>query len=247
MSEYQENAEFWKRDDQKRVIGDWLARLPSVSMVSLGGGERVLEAGCGTGWVARRLANTGAKVYGCDREPNMLQEARAAEQRFPRGIEYEQADIANMPYAERYFDAITCIAVLIHASPEECLSFFKEAFRVLKNYGRIAISTMDPYVYQPESPNRNGRSSWSQYTPLTDRPMSESQPFHEDYRDRDGNVFSSTVWYHPEGMLPALMREAGLTVCRHQRMYVTKEVLRESNQEGEDGYPAFCQYLAVKK
>ncbi|TDQ46109.1 class I SAM-dependent methyltransferase [Actinorugispora endophytica] len=75
-------------------------------------GERVLDAGCGTGDHVAALAGAGADAVGVDASPEMV--ARAAA-RFP-GIDVSVADLRELPFREE-FDAVLSNAVL-HWVPE---------------------------------------------------------------------------------------------------------------------------------
>jgi ubiquinone/menaquinone biosynthesis C-methylase UbiE len=176
----------------------------------------------------------------------MLQSAIDIEKSYPLGIEYKLSDITSLPYEDNIFDKIACIAVLIHDSPQECKQFFKEAHRTLKPEGRLVVSIMHPHLYQFGSPNRRGLASWAKYTNLEAQSMDVSQRFKEDYKNSNGEIFSSTVWYHPESFLIESIKEAGLAIGKTQSTYITKEVLEACNQTGPVGYPCFWQAVARK-
>jgi len=246
-AEYEVNPTLWtNKGDRLTTVGDFLGRLPSIELLIPTTGDVVLDAGCGAGFCSRRIARLGAKVFGCDRAEKMINQAIKHEKEQPLGISYCSADITTLPYANEMFDAVVCIAVLIHDSPKECSAFFAEALRVLKPGGRIIVSIMHSALYQADSPNRTGESSWAQYKPLEEKPMSESQRFEELYRDSLGNTFTSTVWYHPENLLTKLLNKAGFIVLHDQKKFVTNDILNACNQSGKVGYPAFQQVMAIK-
>ncbi|MBI2617918.1 methyltransferase domain-containing protein [Candidatus Kaiserbacteria bacterium] len=245
--DYKENHFFWtEKGDRLTVIGDYLGRLPSLKLLDAKKGEYVLDAGCGAGFIARKMALTGAKVFGCDRAEAMVQRAVETEKRCSLGIEYKVSDITTLPYKNNQFDAVACVAVLIHDSPEECKKFIAEAHRVLKSEGRLLISVTHPFVYQPESPNRTGKTNWAVHSPLDNKPMTENQRFNEIYTNSEGKQFSSTVWYHPIDFFPKALSEAGFSIVHEQTMYMTKEALEACGHTGPIGYPSFYQILTKK-
>ncbi|MFB7654637.1 MULTISPECIES: class I SAM-dependent methyltransferase [unclassified Streptomyces] len=55
-------------------------------------GQRVLDLGCGEGFIARAVAARGASVVGIDPSPRMIENARAAESRRPSGARFSVDD-----------------------------------------------------------------------------------------------------------------------------------------------------------
>lgn len=245
--EYNKNSEFWAYGDKPTVMGDYLGRIPSAKLFEAKAGEKILDAGCGAGFMSRIYARQGAEVVGCDRAEGMLKQATAEEEKNHLGIKYVSSDITNLNFENEQFDAVSCVAVLIHDSPEECQKFFDESFRVIKPGGRMIVSIMHPYLFDPESPSRNQKAGWVQYDPIDGKPMTESQSFNEIYKNSTGKEFTSTVWYHPEKSFLEQIKKSGFHIAQTQSMHVTPESLKQSNQEGEVDYPAFYQVLAIKE
>lgn len=243
---YEENYEFWNKGDKLTVMGDFLGRMPSAKLFEAKPGERILDAGCGAGFMSRIYARKGAEVVGCDRAEGMIKQAETEEGKNSLGIKYVQCDITKLSFKDQQFDAVSCVAVLIHDSPEECQAFFDEAYRVMKPGGRMVVSIMHPYLFNPESPSRNKKASWVQYKPFDNKAIAESQRFEEIYKNSEGKEFVSTVWCHPEDSFIEEIKKAGFHIAQTQSVYVTPDALKQSNQEGEVGYPAFYQVLAVK-
>jgi glycosyltransferase involved in cell wall biosynthesis/ubiquinone/menaquinone biosynthesis C-methylase UbiE len=73
-------------------------------------GAKVLELGCGTGWISRQLAAEGYAAYGQDVALGLLEWADAHN---PEGAVFEQGD-ATKALIRGPFDAITAIDVLEH-------------------------------------------------------------------------------------------------------------------------------------
>jgi len=70
-------------------------------------GERILDAGCGTGQLTARIAEAGAEVHGIDHSADMIAKARTA---FP-ALRFDVADLTSFTTTEKY-DAIFSNAVL---------------------------------------------------------------------------------------------------------------------------------------
>lgn len=105
---------------------------------------RILDAGCGTGAVTRKMAQlvSPKEVYGLDINPLFIDSAKKlAENEGIENIRFEQGDIDNLPYEDNYFDLSYCRGVLMHVNdPVKTVS---EMARVTKPGGIVAVSDLD--------------------------------------------------------------------------------------------------------
>jgi SAM-dependent methyltransferase len=102
-------------------------------------GERILDAGCGTGANLRALLHAGSRPLGVDFSRGMLRVARRA----APGVPLAQADLERgLPLARRVCDALLCTLVSEHL--REPLALFREAVAVLRPGGRFVFSAFHP-------------------------------------------------------------------------------------------------------
>jgi len=60
-------------------------------------GKRILDAGCGQGYLSRLMAARGANVIGVEPAGSLFDYAQEREEHFRQGIRYVRADLAHMP------------------------------------------------------------------------------------------------------------------------------------------------------
>lgn len=107
-------------------------------------GLNVLDVGCGQGYFSRRLARLGAKVVGIDLAENMIDNARAHEQKNPLGIGYRVLDASEIGDVWRpaTFDLVTaCMSLHDMPDPGRVLH---ACSKMLVNHGVMAFSVVHP-------------------------------------------------------------------------------------------------------
>lgn len=101
-------------------------------------GEHWLDAGCGTGTIARRLVSQGCAVTAVDGSPSMIEVAGLATNRSARIRFLRIDDIVKLPFSNSTFDGVVCSSVLEYVdAPSQVVS---ELARVLRDAGRLIVS-----------------------------------------------------------------------------------------------------------
>jgi SAM-dependent methyltransferase len=122
-----ERIAMWARRDgpqpQDAAFDEILAAAP----------RRVLDAGCGRGELAERLADAGIEVVAIDQSERMVELTRV------RGVDARVADVQELPFADGEFDVAVANFMLYHVPDVD--RALNELARVLSPGGRLVAAT----------------------------------------------------------------------------------------------------------
>jgi SAM-dependent methyltransferase len=107
---YDEFSEWYERE-RSRGYHALVDRLESELACRYGRDGRVLEAGCGTGLILRRVAEVAREAHGVDLSRGMLARAHA------RALSCAQATVTQLPFPNDHFDLVYSFKVLAHVAP----------------------------------------------------------------------------------------------------------------------------------
>lgn len=102
--------------------------------------KKVLDLGCGTGRHTIILKKRGAKVWGIDISPKMIEIAKSG----IKGVDFKVGSVYKLPYKSGTFDIV--VAGLVIGYFENLDKAFKEIRRVLKPNGIFVFSLTNPLL-----------------------------------------------------------------------------------------------------
>jgi ubiquinone/menaquinone biosynthesis C-methylase UbiE len=216
-----EVRDFWNRvaDDWQIQVGDEgdkNRRLNSDPVLWHFAGDvrglDVLDAGCGTGYLSRKLVQRGARVVAVDLSERMVEIARSSSQ----GIDFRVDSVSTLATLDdQQFDLVMANYVLMDVPdlPGTVHSFA----RVLRDRGVAVVMFSHPCFPQgrrSEGPGQASSYSWE-------------RPYFEPHRAVDppwGHFTSDFIWFHrPLSDYWKAFTEAGFSVQRFEEPRLTPD------------------------
>ncbi|GAB4185170.1 MAG: hypothetical protein Tsb0015_01910 [Simkaniaceae bacterium] len=100
---------------------------------------KILDIGCGAGFLSNALAKNGHEVFGIDLSQESLEIAKIYDD--TETVAYQKADALALPYENSSFDVVCAMDILEHVPNPELL--ISEAARVLKKGGCFFFHTFN--------------------------------------------------------------------------------------------------------
>ncbi|MFD2627244.1 class I SAM-dependent methyltransferase [Oceanobacillus kapialis] len=138
--EWDKRADFWH--ERSRKMWETGSRSDIIPFVQkhVKKGSRVLDVGCGDGYGSYLLHQAEFKVTGIDLSTEMLTHAKRS---LPEEeITFEKADVNELPFPDKSFDALLAINVLEWT--EDPFHALKEMVRVTNGEGFLCIGVLGP-------------------------------------------------------------------------------------------------------
>ena len=135
------NLGYWRDTMSYRAAGEALVDLLGEA-AALGGGDTVVDAGCGFGdqdvrWMQTRRP---AQIVAINVTEMQLDYARLHNAH--QGIDYRNGSATSLPFGAGEVDAVVSLEAAFHFDTRE--TFLGEAFRVLRPGGRLGVVDLIP-------------------------------------------------------------------------------------------------------
>lgn len=222
LRSWQTNAAPWVRAVRNREIASRRQVTDAAIIEAIKNCQptRVLDIGCGEGWLARRLTQEGIKVAGVDACAALIESARAA----GGAAEYYLLDYQQLVTGElqQHVDALVCnFSLFGEASVERLLS---SLHALLNPNGYLLIQTLHPKAVCGDMPYEDGwrDGNWQGFS----EDFSDPAPWFFRTQDSWLALFARTGWRcerlveptYQDGRLASMLFICTQTVCPSRAM-----------------------------
>jgi 2-polyprenyl-3-methyl-5-hydroxy-6-metoxy-1,4-benzoquinol methylase len=235
---WEANAEYWvkiireRRDRYRTELTDG-AVLDAVGPCA---GLRVLDAGCGEGYLSRELASRGADVTGVDLAQGLVDAAGAHPQASGGSVSFTRASVEELPAGDGEFDLVVCNHLFSHLQdPAKAIGEFA---RVLKSGGRLVALTLHPcfYIEHAEQGAMTSVPADSYFNP-----RGIDQRFLVDGLESPSEI---TSWLRPLEYYSGTLRDAGFVIADLREPHPSLEQLRD-DPWWREGFPTALFILLI--
>lgn len=164
LRSWKRNAGPWEEAVRSGAIESRVLRTNSaiISAVVRHQPRKVLDVGCGEGWLARALEQQGVAVSGIDVVPQLVERARTSCRGQFEVMSYKSLALDKLAAP---FDVVVCNFSLLGESSTEALLASVPA--LLAERGVCVIQTLHPLVACGDAPYRDGwrEGSWAGFGP----------------------------------------------------------------------------------
>ena len=120
-----------RQAENSREVDDWAYESSEIS------GKKLLDIGCGNGFVTCLYARAGADVVSVDITETAVELTKARLEIEGLNADVRQADAESLPFDDEHFDVVVSFGVLHHTP--NTVKAVGEAYRVLKPGGRLLL------------------------------------------------------------------------------------------------------------
>ena len=129
-----------------------------IDIIKQSGAKRVLEPGCGDGWNAGQMVESGLDVVGVDWSQNLVTYG----QMLAPGARFHCGDVRDAGFLRKFpdeFDAVAFIEVIEHIPPQDVVDAVRNIISRLRTGGVLVITT--PHINYPKT----HRNHYQHFTP----------------------------------------------------------------------------------
>jgi len=151
QKEWERNADFWIKIIREK-LDPYRLKITNKAVLNLlkkRKNLKILDAGCGEGYLCRTLSKKGHQVFGIDFSPKLIEAAQELERKKPLGIKYFIGDFRKTKFSSSYFDVVLCHQTINEIpNPKKA---FREFSRILKTKGNLILLFLHPcFEINPE-------------------------------------------------------------------------------------------------
>lgn len=134
---YQHGQKPWRYHPPEKSLQEFFKKVEKEL-----GKAKILDIGCGDGWISLEVAGRGHEVWGLDSSKTAIEEAKTSAQKvkLPTKVHFQVANALNLPYGNNSFDAAIDRGLFHHIIPQNRTLYLKNLLRVVRKKSLLYLS-----------------------------------------------------------------------------------------------------------
>jgi 2-polyprenyl-3-methyl-5-hydroxy-6-metoxy-1,4-benzoquinol methylase len=205
--------------------------------------KRILDAGCGQGYLAHEMSQRGANVIGIDGADNLI---KIAKKNYPHpSLSFFVHNLKNpLPFENKSFDIIVANMVLMDFDPLS--ETVKEFNRALKDDGRFIFSILHP-IFGNGYPHKNLKELI-----LRKMPHYALFSYHRVRKEKwhlYGLSQTTTIYHRPLEYYSEILDEAGFVIKKLKELVFENDFTKNQNNFLKlcSEIPVFALFETIKR
>lgn len=221
---WDENAQFWVqiiRENRDRYRTE-LTNRSVQDAVGQADGLRILDAGCGEGYLSRLFAERGATITGIDASAELVEAAKGHKLTTELPVSFDIGSVDSLPYDADAFDLVICNHVINDL--QEPARAIAEFARVLRPGGRVIIMMLHPCFYNKHAERGDAKNNLIASTYFKQRPVSQ-------HFEVDGltSPVASIAWLRPLEYYTKSLAQAGFVITGLTEPHPSEQMIADDD------------------
>ncbi|MEK6888197.1 MAG: methyltransferase domain-containing protein [Candidatus Aenigmatarchaeota archaeon] len=215
-------ASLWKRT-KPGIQTDFLVREHIPKWLGKVKGKHILEAGCGEGYIVRKLTKLGADVDAFDNDPKMIRLAKRSERGCKKKANYKIGKLkdVNKMYPESAFDVTILSGVICFLNEHELSDVLRKIYSVTKLGGKLLIATNHTTSYF-----KKAKSKWIEYLTEPNTKLGTQKSVIYFNNSKGEHIYSGEIYFHTLKNITELLEAAGFLKIKFYEPLATKEDMK---------------------
>ncbi|MCA9488206.1 MAG: class I SAM-dependent methyltransferase [Nanoarchaeota archaeon] len=242
-SKYDSNVEFWNRDS-KIIQSDFLCRPHVLKLLGGVKDKRILDAGCGEGYLSRILSNQGAMVVAIDSSRGMIEKAKNYSKE--NKVKYCVDSILSLKTVRKNsIDKAISVMVFNYLNKKsEWNIALRKIHGILKKSGEFVLALQHPFeiVHSP-------KTNWIDHIKNENKVYWDEKGIFKKLFDFRGNSFRTKNIHRTFSTILNKLIENGFEIKRVLEPKPSKKDLRSFKRMWGDEikYPYYLIIKSIKK
>jgi len=204
--QYSDRLDFWDKKNHN-IRSDFILNPQLLNLFSKVRNKKILDLGCGNGFLTRKIADFGNDVLGIDKSVSLIELAKQNKTKLRGQVNYLVGDISNLSLDYSSFDLAFAAMSFLYLDSEQFKNAFQEVSKVLSYSGKFIYADTHPANLLSSE-----KYSLMKYSLNDDFNYFKSSKISAEILSTDGSSFNTVYYHHSFEEIFSAAKEANLII-----------------------------------